>query len=269
MYGRPVIRNDHLESCSEPGVDFETSYYTTPIEGQPVHRVLPVDGRRRAARASFTEGVQVAPLLFGYCLGWQSDRRALMRELLEEAQVGAPEGMTNSKSELNAPPGRGAEQVLVRGVLCYSVIDEGRLARHALPLAILLNPDIGKAPGVDYSPSLRSYLILVHPGRNGNVPVQVNRHSAAGELLVMIDSVSDMSQPLAFVHKAPIVVREIKGFRKQSVESLRIMCDFGLIPSVLKGQNPSGLIDSLVSLLSSDCETRCHQKDTASTRASH
>jgi hypothetical protein len=134
--------------------------------------------------------------------------------------------------------------LVAKGVGCYLVTDECRLARHALPLGILLNPDIGKTTGAHDSLSFLSYLILVHPGSNGNIPVQVNRHSAAGKLVVMIDSVSDMSQPLAFVHKAPIVVCEIKGLRKQSTESLRIMCDFGLIPSVLKGQNPSGLIHS-------------------------
>src|ERR1700723_1073684 len=84
----------------------------------------------------------------------------------------------------------------------------------------------------------------------------------------MIDSVSDMSQPLALVHKAPIVIREIKGLRDQRTESPRIMCEFGLIPSVLKGQNPSGLINSHTSVLSSDCDTHRYQKDTA-TRASH
>jgi hypothetical protein len=146
---------------------------------------------------------------------------------------------------------------------------ECRLARHTLPLAIPLNPDIGKATRVRDSLSSLSYLVLVHSGSNGNIPVQVNRHSAAGKLLVVIDSVSDMSQPLALVHKAPIVVSEIKSLPKQRAESPRIMCDFGLIPSVLKGQNPSGLIDSHTSLLSGNRQTHCYQKDTASTRASH
>jgi len=142
--------------------------------------------------------------------------------------------------------------LLANGVRCYLVTDECRLARHALPLGILLNPDIGKTTGAHDSLSFLSYLVLVHPGSNGNIPVQVNRHSAPGKLVVMIDSVSDMSQPLALVHKAPIVVREIKGLRKQRTESLRIVCDFGLIPSVLKGQNPSGLIRSHTSVRSSD-----------------
>jgi hypothetical protein len=128
--------------------------------------------------------------------------------------------------------------LLAGGVVGYLVTDECRLARHALPLGILLNPDIGKTTGAHDSLSFLSYLVLVHPGSNGNIPVQVNRHSAAGKLIVMIDSVSDMSQPLALVHKAPIVVREIKGLRKQRTERLRIMRDFGSIPSVLKGQNP-------------------------------
>jgi hypothetical protein len=186
--------------------------------------------------------------------------------LFEEAQVGAlVETMSGGVGRETST----GVVLLAGGVLCYLVIDECRLARHALPLAIPLNPDIGKATGVHDSLSLFSYLVLVHPGSNGNIPVQVNRHSAAGELLVMIDSVSDMSQPLAFVHKAPIVVREIKGLRKQHTESLRIMGDFGLIPSVLKGKNPSGLIGSHTCVLSSDYETRRHQKDTASTRASH
>ena len=159
--------------------------------------------------------------------------------------------------------------LLANGVRCYLVTDECRLARHALPLGILLNPDIGKTTRANDSLSFLSYLVLVHPGSNGNIPVQVNRHSAAGQLVVMIDSVSDVIQPLALVHKAPIVVREIKGLRKQRTESLRIVCDFGLIPSVLKGQNPSGLIGIHTSLLSGDCQTRRHQKDTASTRASY
>jgi hypothetical protein len=159
--------------------------------------------------------------------------------------------------------------LLANGVRGYLVTDECRLARHAPPIGILLNPDIGKTTGAHDSLSFLSYLVLVHPGSNGNIPVKVNRHPAAGKLLVMIDSVSDMSQPLALVHKAPIVVCEIKGLRKQRTESLRIVCDFGLIPSVLKGQNPSGLIHSHTSVLSSDCQTRRHQKDTASARALH
>jgi hypothetical protein len=154
-------------------------------------------------------------------------------------------------------------------VRCYLVTDECRLARHALPLGILLNPDIGKTTGAHDSLSFLSYLVLVHPGSNGNIPIQVNRHSAAGKLVVMIDPVSDMSQPLALVHQAPIVVCEIKDLCKQRTESLRIVCDFGLIPSILKGQNPSGLIHSHTSVLSSDCQTRRHQKDTASARALH
>jgi hypothetical protein len=159
--------------------------------------------------------------------------------------------------------------LLANGVRGYLVTDECRLARHAPPIGILLNPDIGKTTGAHDSLSFLSYLVLVHPGSNGNIPVQVNRHPAAGKLLVMIDSVPDMSQPLALVHKAPIVVCEIKGLRQQRTESLRIVCDFGLIPSVLKGQNPSGLIHSHTSVLSSDCQTRRHQKDTASARALH
>src|SRR6202140_4129828 len=119
--------------------------------------------------------------------------------------------------------------LLTNGVLGYLVTDECRLARHALPLGILLNPDIGKTTRANDSLSFLSYLVLVHPGSNGNIPVQVNRHSAAGQLVVMIDSVSDVIQPLAFVHKAPIVVREIKGLRKQRTERLRIMRDFGSI----------------------------------------
>src|ERR1700682_1787551 len=163
-----------------------------------------------------------------------------------------------TKTERDDPWGCGSEKevlgvvLLANGVRCYLVTDECRLARHALPLGILLNPHIGKPSGAHDSLSFLSYLVLVHPGSNGNIPVQVNRHSAAGKLVVMIDSVSDMSQPLALVHKAPIVVREIKGLRKQRTESLRIVCDFGLIPSVLKGQNRSGLIRSHTSVRSSD-----------------
>ena len=73
------------------------------------------------------------------------------------------------------------------------------MARHALPLAILLNPAIGKTTGAHDSLSFLSYFVLVHHGGNGNIPVQVNRHTVAGNLLVMIDSVSDTSQPLALV----------------------------------------------------------------------
>jgi hypothetical protein len=75
-------------------------------------------------------------------------------------------------------------------------------------------------------------------------------------------SVSDISQPLTLVHELSIIVREIKCFRKQRAESLRIMCDFGLIPSVLKGENSRGFIPSRACGLGAGCDTHRHQQDT-------
>ena len=75
-------------------------------------------------------------------------------------------------------------------------------------------------------------------------------------------SVSDISQPLTLVHELSIVVREIECLRKQRTESLRIMCDFGLIPSVLKGKNSHGFITGHASGLGGGCHTYRHQQDT-------
>ena len=70
--------------------------------------------------------------------------------------------------------------LLANGVRCYLATNECRLARHALPLGILLNPDIGNTTGAHDSLSFLRYLVLVLPGSNGNIPVQVNQPPAAG-----------------------------------------------------------------------------------------
>jgi hypothetical protein len=118
------------------------------------------------------------------------------------------------------------------------------LARHALPLAILLNPDIGKTTGTRNDPSSLSYLLLIYPGSNGDISVQVNRHPTVAKLLIMIDGVSDMSQLLGLVHKVPIIVGEFKCLRQQHTQSPRIMFDFSLVPGVLEGQNSREFVTS-------------------------
>jgi hypothetical protein len=72
----------------------------------------------------------------------------------------------------------------------------------------------------------------------------MNLHFTVAEWRIVSLSGSDISQPFSLVHELSIIVREIKCLRKQRTESLRIMCDFGLIPSVLKGENPRGFITS-------------------------
>jgi hypothetical protein len=74
--------------------------------------------------------------------------------------------------------------------------------------------------------------------------------------------VSDISQPLTLVHELSIIVRKIKCLRKQRTQSRRIMSDFGLIPRVLKGENPRGFITSRGSGLGGGCHTHRHQQDT-------
>ena len=54
--------------------------------------------------------------------------------------------------------------LLANGVRGYLVTDECRLARHALPLGILLNPDIGKTTGAHNS---LSFLVILVPNRLG------------------------------------------------------------------------------------------------------
>src|SRR5258708_8600815 len=61
------------------------------------------------------------------------------------------------------------------------------------------------------------------PGNNGSTSVHVNRHPAADKLLILIDFVFDLSQPLALFHKASIRVRVFKCLRKQQTESLGII----------------------------------------------
>jgi hypothetical protein len=135
------------------------------------------------------------------------------------------------------------------------VTDEGRLARNTLPPAILLSPDIGKTTRAHRPFAFLFYLILVYSGGNGDIPVQMNLHSAVAQWLIMSLWVSDVSQPLTLVHEFSIIVREIECLRKERTESLRIMCDFGLIPSVLKGENPHGFIASHAFGLGGGCHT--------------
>jgi hypothetical protein len=90
----------------------------------------------------------------------------------------------------------------------------------------------------------------------------MNLHSGVAEWRIMSVSVSDISQPLTLVHELSIIVREIKCLRKERTESLRVMRDFGLIPSVLKGENPSGFITSRASGLGGGRHTNRHQQDT-------
>src|ERR1700675_455788 len=144
-------------------------------------------------------------------------------------------------------------------LITRSVADQCRLARHALPFAILLNPDIGKTAGTGNNLSFLSYIILIYPGSNGDISVQVNRHPTVSELLIMIDSVSDMSQPLALVHKMSVIVCECKCLRKQQTQGPRIMFDFGLVPGVLERQNSRGFIPSHILALGSDWQTNRHQ----------
>ena len=83
----------------------------------------------------------------------------------------------------------------------------------------------------------------------------MNRHPVVAKLLILINFALDVSQPLALVHKASIAVRVFKRLRKQQTESAHIMLDFGLVPGVLKRQNPPGFITGQPSILGTDCQT--------------
>jgi hypothetical protein len=133
------------------------------------------------------------------------------------------------------------------------------LARYALPLAILVNPGVSNTTGAHNCSSFLFYLILIYPGSNGNIPVQVNRHPSVAKLLILIDSVSDMSQSLALVHKVSIIVCEVKCLRKQHTQSPRIMSDFYLIPGILERQNSRGFVSSHTSMLGCDFQTHPRQ----------
>jgi hypothetical protein len=141
------------------------------------------------------------------------------------------------------------------------VTDEGRLARHTLPHAILLNPDIGKTTGVRNPFTFLFHLVLVYSGGNGDIPIQMNLNSAVAKWGIMSLSISDISQQFTLVHELSVIVREIKGLRKQRTESLRVMRDFGLIPSVLEGDNPHGFITSRSSGLGHGCHTHRQQQE--------
>ena len=151
------------------------------------------------------------------------------------------------------------------------------LAGDTLPLAILANPSVGKTAGPDHRLSFDFDPLVVVAGNHGGVAVDVGLHSRVAQLLILIDFVSDVRQPLAPVHKASIDVGIGKWIPDQHAHSFDIMDGFGLVPGIFEGENSALVIVIVIvgqpvvfnarSVLGVDIETH-RQQDTASNHAS-
>jgi hypothetical protein len=122
------------------------------------------------------------------------------------------------------------------------VADQRCLTGDALPTTILANPGIGKTAGLNLRLAFNFYPLVIVPGYKGGAAVEVDLHIRVAQLLVLIDSLFKVREPLRPVHEATVVVSVGKRLRDQHAHSIDIMKGLGLVPGVFEGENCSGFV---------------------------
>src|ERR1700676_922598 len=112
----------------------------------------------------------------------------------------------------------------------------------------------------------------VNSRKNRQVSLLMDHHLPAVEMLIMINRVTEMGQPLRSVHITAIIIGVVKYVRQQHVHRVGIVLDLGLVPRVFQGQNPRGFISRRASILGREEETEWQQdqdKGNGNTRSPH